>query len=157
MQLMEEEIRRLGPMIWESVLRLPLDPAAEAPPAEVPPSGERNVTSFVYISGAWNGAVSLDCGRSFATLAASIMFGLQNERPSAADIQDALGELANMVGGNIKGLCSGKCRLSLPVVVEGASGGIWFPGTRLITKVPFVSGRYSITVSLHKRDEKSLS
>ena len=150
MQLMEEEIQRVALMIWESILRLPLEIAPTSPP-----TGERAVSAFVYINGAWNGAVELDCGLEFATQAARIMFSLGAETPTTSDIQDTMGELANMIGGNIKGLCPQTSRLSLPVVVEGVDCTVNFPGARLVTKVGFCSGRYPISVSLHKREERN--
>ncbi|MCU0705946.1 MAG: chemotaxis protein CheX, partial [Fimbriiglobus sp.] len=46
------------------------------------------------------------------------------DTPSAevtpAELADALGELANMVGGNLKALLPDGCRLSLPSVEPGA-------------------------------------
>jgi chemotaxis protein CheX len=150
MQLMEQEIQRVTAMIWESILRLPLEPGPV-----VASAGQHVVSAFVHINGAWNGAVVLDCGVEFARRAAGIMFSLGDEPATPADIQDALGELANMIGGNIKGLCPEVCWLSLPVVVEGIDCAVNFPGARLLTKVPFCSGRYPLAVSLHKREEKN--
>jgi len=149
MQMMEEEIQRLAPMIWDSILRLPLEPAAE-----VPRSGERIVSSCVHISGAWNGLVVLNCGLDFAAKAARIMFNFHDEKPTTADIQDALGELANMIGGNLKALLPETCHLSLPAVVEGADYSVRFPGARLVTRVPFRSGEHPLTVSLHEREDR---
>jgi CheY-specific phosphatase CheX len=52
-------------------------------------------------------------------------------------MQDALGEITNMTGGNIKALLPGACHLSLPAVVEGTSYTIRVPSTRIVTRVPF--------------------
>jgi chemotaxis protein CheX len=144
---LEEEIQRLAPTIWESILRLPLSPAAEAAP-----SGERIVSACVHITGAWNGVVTLNCSVEFGSRAARIMFNSEEEKPATADIQDALGELANMMGGNIKGLLPEMCHLSLPAVVEGADYSVRFPGARLLTSIPFRCGEYPLTVSLHQRE-----
>jgi chemotaxis protein CheX len=38
------------------------------------------------------------------------------------DVADAVGELANMIGGNIKGLMPGPSVLTLPVVASGRFG-----------------------------------
>ena len=45
---------------------------------------------------------------------ACVMF--QVDEASPEEVRDLLGEMANLVGGNIKGMLPGPSRLSLPVV-----------------------------------------
>ncbi|HZP30771.1 MAG TPA: hypothetical protein VFC99_17620, partial [Acidimicrobiia bacterium] len=44
---------------------------------------------------------------------------------------------ANMVGGNVKGMIEGECKLSLPTVAEGADFRIAVPGSGVHTVLVF--------------------
>jgi chemotaxis protein CheX len=103
----EDEITTVAGDIWLTVLGLGL--MATGPNRGVP-FPDDVLTSSVSIDGSWHGAVLLQCSKHFAKRAACLMFGL-----------DALGELANMISGNVKALLPGPCRLSLPVVLEGSA------------------------------------
>ena len=70
----------------------------------------------VPIAGEWNGAVLLYTSGRFAKEAASKMLAMPPEKVAAADLEDALLELTNMVGGNIKSLLPGHSVLGLPSV-----------------------------------------
>jgi chemotaxis protein CheX len=146
MQLIEEEIRRLVPTIWDAVLHLPLDPAEEMPQAS-----HRMVSACVHIAGAWNGAVALSCDTDIASKAAVIMFDLVDALPTTEEMQDALGELTNMIGGNIKALLPEACHLSLPSAVEGSDYSIRILRSRVVMRIPFCCGEHFISVSLFER------
>ena len=65
------------------------------------------------------------------------MFGIPEQSATAEQTQDALGELTNMVGGNIKALLPVPSRLSLPAVAEGADYLALLPGGRVVSEVNF--------------------
>ncbi len=93
--------------------------AMEVKATDVPvPKGDL-ITAVISLSGAWKGAVLVECGLPEAFLFTSRMTGI--DLPSALndDVRDALGELANMVGGNLKSVLPGGVGLSLPTVVWG--------------------------------------
>ena len=48
------------------------------------------------------------------------MFDVEIEEVSPADVLDAVGELVNIVGGNLKGMLPSPTGLSLPSVTDGA-------------------------------------
>lgn len=73
----------------------------------------------VQIVGAWTGAVVLECSPGFATQAACRLLELAPEQVADADLRDAVAELANIVGGNLKSLLPGPSYLSLPAVACG--------------------------------------
>jgi CheY-specific phosphatase CheX len=82
----------------------------------------------VKISGAFSGVIVLTCTKQFAHHAARSIFG--ESSPKDEDAKDALAELTNVTGGNVKCLMSNlvrsTCQLSLPEVTRGAytmSGG----------------------------------
>ena len=52
------------------------------------------------------------------------MFSVPEGELGDEDLRDALGELTNMVGGNIKTLLPGSEFISLPTVIEGSDYGV---------------------------------
>jgi chemotaxis protein CheX len=46
------------------------------------------------------------------------MFAMSEDELTEAEIRDAVGEIVNMVGGNLKGIVEGDSSLSLPCVGE---------------------------------------
>jgi chemotaxis protein CheX len=78
---------------------------------------EDAVSSWVTIAGPWTGATVLTTGRATAEDLARAL--LKEHAPpvlDAEDIEDALGELANVVGGNVKAVLPGPSALGLPQV-----------------------------------------
>jgi chemotaxis protein CheX len=148
MQFLEEEIRRVAETVWDSVLGTPLVRAAEIPPAP-----ERVVSGCVHFTGAWEGAVTLECSAEFARAAAATMFGVDLAGATASDIQDAMGELTNMTGGNVKALLPDGCRLSLPTVVEGTEYATRITGSELLTSVAFKCQGSPVVVRLLKKSD----
>jgi chemotaxis protein CheX len=107
------EVRALVESIWATVL------GWEAEPAEAPETEGELLIGSVRISGAWEGEVRLGCPAELARQASGAMLGLPPEVVAAADVADALGELTNILGGNLKALLPGANALGLPSVVEG--------------------------------------
>lgn len=78
-----------------------------------------HVTGCIQISGTWKGAVVLQTTQGFARSAASHMLRIDDQEVTAEDIQDAMAEITNMIGGNIKSQVPGPSFLSLPTVTTG--------------------------------------
>lgn len=117
-----DDIRSVTQQVWESVLGR--DAAAGAPD----PDGSRlQVEACVHITGGWEGTVSVATSDALARGLTEEMFGMSSGEASDAEILDANGEMANMIGGNIKALMPGPSQLSLPTVAHGAP--MAFPGT----------------------------
>ena len=94
-------------LVGEDEVLLPL-------PAPLP---TETLSSWVEIVGPWTGSVALTCGRDTA---AELTRALLGEHAPAVledeDVEDALGELANVVGGNVKAVLPGPSVLGLPEV-----------------------------------------
>lgn len=77
------------------------------------------VTASLAVSGPWECSMSL-CVES--TLATSLTESMWDQADvSAADVDDAIGELANVIAGGVKGMTPHPgCELSTPVVTRGA-------------------------------------
>jgi len=83
-------------------------------PGEIPADA---VSAWVEVVGPWTGAVVLTCGRSTAEQLSREL--LKEHAPSVLDdedIEDGLGELANVVGGNVKAVLPGPSVLGLPEI-----------------------------------------
>jgi chemotaxis protein CheX len=89
------------------------------------------LTAVVHLTGDWNGAVLLECSRRQARrfaarfLSTSHDVGLDEGNPGGPvdDVtRDVLGEVANMIGGNLKCVLARGTRLSMPSVVDGDYG-----------------------------------
>lgn len=137
MDVNDEDVALLVHDVWSSVLGMEVHEA---------PSGclgvaERSLTGFVHIQGDWKGTVTVEVPADLAAEAASAMFGLDVEELGGEEIDDALGELANMIGGGIKSMLPGSCQLSLPTVVGGLDYELNVPGCHPTRQLWFVDGQ----------------
>ena len=87
-------------------------------------AGDR-LTSAVHLAGDWNGAVLFECSRSQACrfsgrFLAAAAPAIDTAKTVDDDVRDVLGELANMIGGNLKCELTAGNRLSMPSVVDGS-------------------------------------
>ena len=72
-------------------------------------------SSWVSVTGPWNGLVVLTCDEAgTADLTRSVLQMGTDEEPTAEDVDDVLRELANILGGNVKSLLPGPSSLGLP-------------------------------------------
>jgi len=132
--------------IWETMLGLTVrDEPAGAPETH------QAVAASVHVSGAWDGLVLVKCSSKLARRAAGRIFETDGEKLSSADVQDAVGELANMTGGSFKNLLASPTHLSLPTVVEGPSYTLRIPGSRSVGEVVLSCGEEPLTISLLQR------
>ena len=85
-------------------------------PVPVPPPAEV-ISAWVDIIGPWNGSVVVTCApTTAAALTQSVLMAHPPAEVDDEDVEDALGELANVLGGNIKSVLPGEFRLGLPQV-----------------------------------------
>ena len=109
--------------IWSTQLGFDLDQNSHTDDV-LTGSQEDLMTGIVQISGGFAGAIHLICGRSVVRAAAARMFSVPEADLKDEDLRDALGELANIFGGNVKALLPGSEFLSLPTVIEGSDYGV---------------------------------
>jgi CheY-specific phosphatase CheX len=76
------------------------------------------------------------------------MFGTSPDTLRNGDVEDALGELTNMVAGNLKIVLPRPCQLSLPAVVEGIDYRVIVPGTKIAGQVLFESNSQPLLVTV---------
>jgi chemotaxis protein CheX len=95
---------------------------ADAYPLREPVSAfQCNVTAMVGFAGIYSGIISVNCPLPLALTVTSNMLGMEVE-DMCEDVNDALGEIANMLGGQLKMLLSKgglDILLSIPTVISG--------------------------------------
>jgi chemotaxis protein CheX len=109
--LATEDILTLTQEVWASILDIPIEITQ---PENM--SGVVLVRGVVEIEGPWSGTVTVACSRRLATMITAQMFEVAPAEASHDDIVDAVGEIANMIGGNVKALLPGPSTLGLPSV-----------------------------------------
>lgn len=129
--LSDDDLFTLAETVWSSMLGLELARAGEND-GKV---GERTITSCVQITGDWEGACTIECSPKLATQFAATMFAMEPDELDEEMIRDAMGELANMTGGNVKGVAPGENTLALPTVTEGEEGGVHIAKSRVLNRV----------------------
>lgn len=113
-ELSLEDVREISSDVWASFLGGERELLSASEP--LAPNVE-GVHAWVGVSGAWDGQVMLEMTAVTALAATSAMLGTDDVAPD--DVIDAVGELVNMVGGNIKSLMPAPSNLTLPTVVQG--------------------------------------
>ncbi|HEY5049299.1 MAG TPA: chemotaxis protein CheX [Acidothermaceae bacterium] len=116
-----------------------------AAPGDMPAD---RITGCVYLSGAYTGSIMLQCSPPAARDAAAALFSMAPAAVTQAEVVDALGEIANMVGGNVKSMLPGPSTLSLPSVVQGQ---LSVPGARIVREVQLSWRDEPLFVSLWQR------
>lgn len=101
------------------------------------PDRER-LTTAVHYSGACNGTVLLECTARQACLFAGRFLSMQPPPDEVDDVvRDTLGELANMIGGNLKCVLARGIQLSMPSVVDGSDYAVRICGAVLQSRLAF--------------------
>lgn len=133
MQFLESEIRQITEWIWSAILERELQ--SNETGVWLPPTAT-TLLGAVNIQGAWEGTVALECSEALARQLAATMFDLPAQAATVADTQDALGELTNMVGGNIKSLMPVPSQLSLPQVTPSTTAAC-LTSSAVVSQVAF--------------------
>jgi len=149
MEITTDTLHEVVDSVWVSMLGLDMAPSG----SEYNPNGDKQLTGCVTITGTWQGAVMIELPEPLARVAAATMFGLTDDELGDEEVLDSLGELANMIGGNIKGLIEGDCKLSLPTVAEGGNFKVSLPGGHVETELVFDAAGRQFQVQVLKRSE----
>jgi chemotaxis protein CheX len=121
--LVDRDLVEIVNEIWDAYLQQPEAPAVDAPAVPDP----KWITAAVSITGAWEGHVRVLVPPGAANDITALMLAMDASETTEQDVTDAMGELVNVVGGNIKNRGVQPAKLGLPVV---ASGRMLFPATR---------------------------
>lgn len=140
----EQEVVELVETIWETTLDMPLARAATRRPPALP-----LLEAQVHLTGTWRGAVVLQASLAVAGRIATRLFQSAEVPPAEEDVLDAFGEVANMVGGNFKGLVStGDASLSLPIAAIGYEYRVRIPRSNCSMCIELACGDEPVIVSI---------
>ena len=126
----EDDLAEMLEQVWMSYL----DPEGVSP--LVPTGDEKQpseVHSSVSISGSWHGHLVYACSQNAARRATAAFLAMEPDEVAREDISDVLGELANIMGGNVKAMLPTGCFLSLPTVVLAPQTASYFPSAERVS------------------------
>lgn len=103
----DEHLSDITESVWTGFLDIPLARSRSEPEA-------CECAASVRIEGAWNGSLVVCCSRQLAQRVASTMFQCDEDELREALWSDALGEIANIIGGNVKAMLPAPSQLGLP-------------------------------------------
>ena len=138
------DLGRIAHDIFDTMLALDVQPAEQ----EWMPASDR-LTGAVYLAGAWRGAVLFECDRTQACQYTHRLMQVPLPETVNDDVRDTMGEMANMLGGNLKSVLPGGVVLSMPSVVEGCDYSLRVcGGNAVVERVTYrtVSGVFWITL-----------
>jgi chemotaxis protein CheX len=130
----EATLHELTETVWGTVLAMPV---VRSPRASDRPEGGV-VASRIQISGRWEGVIVLYLSRALAQRIAGVMFDVEPGVLDPVEIQDAVGEIANVIGGNLKALLPGPCVLSLPLVEAGEDSALDVSGGGQVAELGYL-------------------
>ena len=111
------------------------------------PAADR-LTCAVFFAGAWKGGVIIECPLAMAFEFTSRLMRIPAPDRFNDDVCDALGELANMIGGNLKSVLPPGSSLSIPTVVEGSHYSLRICGQNRNERMAFegIDGTFWVTL-----------
>lgn len=137
------ELAQIVESVFESMLNL------EAHECGQPwfPSADR-LTAAVHLAGDWTGAVLIECNSRLANGLAAHFLAISPTGIGEDVVRDVLGELVNVVGGNLKSVLPRGVHLSMPSVVRGEDYNLRVCGAKLRERLAFrcEEGPFWVTV-----------
>lgn len=114
-----------------------------------------SITGMVGLAGLYSGILSIHCPQQLALSITSNMLGMAVDEVGE-DVNDALGEIANMLGGHVKQVLSKgglDLNLSIPTVISGESYTINCMADKDCVIIPFSWNNDGFLVGLTLRKE----
>ncbi len=145
--IQENELRAAIDLVWATTLRMELRPGPLLTSAE----REYALAACVQTTGAWQGAVVIESAPPLARRIAARLFHIEESEVTPADMRDALGEVANIVAGNLKAHLPGPSALGLPTVTQGSDFMISVLRSRRISHAGFICAGHPFTACLYER------
>jgi len=106
--------------VFSTMLSLEIEPG-EMRVESKPPSAQSGMVALIGLAGQWSGTGSLACSGEFACQMAANFLATSYEHVNE-EVFDALGEIANMIIGNVKAALEeklGPMGLSTPTIIYG--------------------------------------
>ena len=147
--MLDQEIREYTDQIWRQALRLQVSPLAGGDLDPDSLIAKEGVTAAIQFTGdSWSGACLVDVSITTATRLAASLLDLEIEEIDVETRDDAMGEIANMLGGNLKPFLPGPPKLSLPTVSVGEGAHLKVPKTETRSRCFFDSSGETFMITL---------
>jgi chemotaxis protein CheX len=114
-----------------------------------------SITGMVGFAGTYSGVISIHCPVDLALKVTSNMLGIDCDEVNE-DLNDAIGEIANMLGGSVKQVLSKgglDVKLSIPTVISGEDYTVNSLSDNDCVVVPFTYEDYKLLVGLTLKKE----
>ena len=114
-----------------------------------------SITGMVGFAGTYSGVISIHCPVALALKITSNMLGIDCDEVNE-DLNDAIGEIANMLGGSVKQVLSKgglDVKLSIPTVISGEDYTVNSLSDNDCVVVPFTVEGYTLLVGLTLKKE----
>ncbi|MEI6206281.1 MAG: chemotaxis protein CheX [Desulfuromonadales bacterium] len=133
-----------------------MEPKDEFPLREPVSRFKCSITGMVGFAGTYSGVISIHCPVSLALIITSSMLGLECDEVND-DLNDAIGEIANMLGGSVKQVLSKgglDVKLSIPTVISGEDYTVNSLSDSDCVVIPFVvvGQKFLVGLTLKKGD-----
>jgi chemotaxis protein CheX len=142
-------IRDAAHSVFDTMLNIPLADRDSYLQTTAPGPSE-GVLAFVGLAGRWAGSGAFSCSTASAKEISSALL-MQECQAVDSDVLDAIGEVANMILGNVKTSLEeelGPMGLSIPTVVYGRNFTTRSVGNSQWTAVPFECAGETVEVHL---------
>ena len=147
--VLKDELVQFVNNIWDSLLNIPITPTEKT----FKPEGQGNtLASCIHITGAWQGSVTLYCSTDLAKKLATAMISIPEEELTFSETQDVMGEIANIIAGNIKSLLPQPSSISLPSVAITDSD-LRIPKSKLVNTTTFECAQSLLLVTLSQEED----
>jgi hypothetical protein len=134
LDLYRDGIAQVAMSVYETMLDVHLHE-----PHGLPDAFDSSFTGAVYYAGSWKGALLIEC-TSQQAMDWSARFMSLTPPVTLDDARDGLGELTNVLAGNLKPLLPPGVGLSIPCVVQGSDYSLRICGGNLSEALYFEDG-----------------
>lgn len=135
--------------VFKTMLSMQMEP--EEPPCPQDPAGE-HIVGTVGLAGGVMGTVGIHVGREFAREMTASMLGMDPaDIEGDEEVNDVIGEVCNMVGGDLKSrLCDAgmPCSLSIPTITFGRNFKIESKGWERHEQFGFRNSHHSALIEV---------
>ena len=147
---LSEWIQQIVPEVFQTMVTLEVTPAS----SKLAPATTDHIVGAIGLGGeSVSGAIYLQLTAPLADEVTSLLLGMgQDEKPSDADVNDAIGELCNMISGGLKSNLANHgfpCAISPPAIVRGTSFSVEAPADAVPEIFLFDYQQHRLTVEVH--------
>jgi chemotaxis protein CheX len=130
--LHREDLESVVGSVFNAMMGLDVSPSDEPCPGS-----SRMLTAAVYLTGEWTGAACIHVEPEQACGFTGRFLEMPTPGAVGDDVRDVIGELANMIAGNLKCTLAPGVRVSLPSVSDGTGQALRVCGSHVVCRASF--------------------